>query len=159
MSEEPVVYEGTVLDEWIDYNGHMNDACYVRVFSDSIDGLMDHLGIDAAFRSRENVSIYTLQTVVHYLKELRAGEPLAVTASVLEYDSRKLRVFLSMQDPARTHRFATMEALLLHVDMAARRSCAFRAATLEVIDALHASRRNEAWPASAGQGIALRRDR
>ncbi|AOJ96199.1 thioesterase family protein [Burkholderia multivorans] len=159
MSEEPVVYEGAVLDEWIDYNGHMNDACYVRVFSDSIDALMDRLGIDAAFRSRERVSIYTLQVVVHYLNELKAGERLVVTARVLEYDSKKMRVFLTMQDPARTHRFATMEALLLHVDMAARRSCAFRAATLEAIDVLHAARRDEAWPALAGEGIALRRDR
>ncbi|QTD93293.1 thioesterase family protein [Burkholderia anthina] len=159
MSEEPVVYEGTVLDEWIDYNGHMNEACYVRVFSESIDGLMDHLGIDAAFRARENVSIYTLQTVVHYLKELRAGEPLAVTARVLEYDSRKVRVFLTMCDPLRLHRFATMEALLLHVDMASRRSGAFRAATLDAIDALHAARRHAPWPACAGEGIALRRER
>lgn len=159
MSEEPVVYEGAVLDEWIDYNGHMNDACYVRVFSDSIDGLMDCLGIDAAFRSRERVSIYTLQTVVHYLNELKAGEAIVVTAGVLEYDSKKMRVFLTMWDPARTHRFATMEALLLHVNMVARRSCAFRAATLGAIDALHSARNEEPWPASAGQGIALRRDR
>ncbi|WP_321897469.1 thioesterase family protein [Burkholderia cepacia] len=159
MSEEPVVYEGTVLDQWIDYNGHMNDACYVRVFSDSIDGLMDHLGIHAAFRSHERVSIYTLQTVVLYLNELQAGEPIVVTARVLEYDSKKMRVFLTMRDPSDTHRFATMEALLLHVDMALRRGAPFKQETLGLIEMLHESQRGTPWPESAGTGIALQRAR
>lgn len=157
MKAEPVVFEGKVLREWIDYNGHMNDACYVRVFSESIDNLMDYLGMNEGFRHREQVSIYTLQTVVHYLKEAALDDPLVVTVRLLEYDSKKLRVFFTLRDPSSAAHFATMEALLLHVDMSVRRSSVFREATVERIEALFAAQRDLSWPGRAGEGIALRR--
>lgn len=157
MKAEPVVFEGKVLREWIDYNGHMNDACYVRVFSEAIDNLMDYLGMNEAFRHREQVSIYTLQTVVHYLKEAALDDPLVVTVRLLEYDSKKLRVFFTMRDSSGAAHLATMEALLLHVDMSVRRSSVFREATLERIKVLFEAQRDLPWPGRAGEGIALRR--
>ncbi|QCP49081.1 thioesterase [Trinickia violacea] len=159
MNDEPVVYAGKVLEKWIDYNEHMNDACYVSVFSESIDNLMDYIGIDEKFRAFEGVSIYTLQTSVHYLKELGLGGSLAVSARLLEYDSKKLRVFLTMGDPSFAEHFATMEALLLHVDMTVRRSSPFRTKTLEKIGALFAAQREKPWPARAGEGISLQKGR
>lgn len=155
MHAELVVHEGQVRAEWIDYNGHMNDACYVRVFSESIDRWLDCIGMDDAFRSRERVSVYTLQTVVHYLKEIGPGAPYVVTARVLEHDSKKCRVFLTMRHPIDAGHFATMEALLLHVDMTLRRSTAFRAQTLARLDALLAAQRESPWPVQAGRGISL----
>lgn len=155
MQAELAVHEGQVRAEWIDYNGHMNDACYVRVFSESIDRWLDRIGMDDAFRSRERVSVYTLQTVVHYLKEIGLGAPFVVTARVLEHDSRKCRVFLTMRHPIDAEHFATMEALLLHVDMTLRRSTAFREQTLARLDALFAAQRDAPLPAQAGRGISL----
>ena len=46
------VYATTVAGDWIDYNGHMNDAAYALVFSRSLDALMDRIGLDAATRKR-----------------------------------------------------------------------------------------------------------
>ena len=31
------VYESAVAAEWVDYNGHMNDAAYALVFSRSVE--------------------------------------------------------------------------------------------------------------------------
>ncbi|MBN3723272.1 thioesterase family protein [Burkholderia sp. Ac-20379] len=158
MNEDVLVYAASVRAEWIDYNGHMNDACYVRVFSDAIDATMDRIGLDAAARAREQITLYTLQTAVHYLKEIGQGEPFVVTARLLEYDGKKMRLFLTMRDRAGgAHALATMEALLLHVDMAARRSTPFRQATLDRLAELEARHRDAPWPAQAGAGIALKR--
>ena len=33
------LFKAQVQDDWIDYNGHMNDAAYARVFSLSVDRL------------------------------------------------------------------------------------------------------------------------
>ena len=51
--------------DWIDYNGHLRDAYYVVVLSDATDALMDHLGLDAAYRARTRCTLYTLEMHLH----------------------------------------------------------------------------------------------
>ena len=43
-------YRKTVLPEWIDYNGHMQDAYYGLVFSKAVDALQDDVGFDQSYR-------------------------------------------------------------------------------------------------------------
>ena len=37
------VSKGTVKEDWIDYNGHMNMAYYVQCFEESSDFLLEHM--------------------------------------------------------------------------------------------------------------------
>ena len=53
------LYRTAVKPEWLDYNGHMNEAYYVLIFSKSTDEFMDYAGQDAGYRTRTNTSIYT----------------------------------------------------------------------------------------------------
>ena len=69
-----------VADEWLDYNGHMNDAAYAIVFSRSIDTLMDRIHLDAAARKATGYTIYTMQAMLHYVKEVKGDAPLTVRA-------------------------------------------------------------------------------
>ena len=73
------VYATTVASDWVDYNGHMNDAAYAVVFSRSVDALMDRVGLDAAARKRTGQTLFTLQMMLHYFKEAKEGDALAVT--------------------------------------------------------------------------------
>ena len=54
------LYRAQLLPEWIDYNGHVRDAYYGLVLSYAIDDIMDHLGLDAAYRERTRCTLYTL---------------------------------------------------------------------------------------------------
>ena len=40
------VYHTDVKSSWVDYNGHMNDAEYNRVFSDATDAWLAYIGLD-----------------------------------------------------------------------------------------------------------------
>ncbi|WP_373900863.1 thioesterase family protein [Geomicrobium sp. JCM 19037] len=44
MTERKVIWNGRVQSDMVDYNGHMNDASYSLVFSESLDALMERLG-------------------------------------------------------------------------------------------------------------------
>ena len=90
------VLEATVVSEWVDYNGHMNDAAYAIVFSRSVDALMDRVGLDAAARKRTGQSLFTLQMMLHYFKEAKEGDAVAVSCHILEHDDKRLRVWLDM---------------------------------------------------------------
>jgi acyl-CoA thioester hydrolase len=93
-----------VLPEWLDYNGHMSESCYLVAFGDSADAFFRFIGIDEAYRAAGH-SLYTSQTHLHHRQEAAGGEPLELTLQVLDHDRRRLHIFHEM-----------------HVDMAAGRS-------------------------------------
>ena len=108
------VLSTTVAREWVDYNGHMNDAAYAIVFSRSVDALMDRIGLDAKAREGSGRTLYTMQTMLHYFREAKEGDALAVAAQVLEHDDKRIRVWLDMTD-AKGERLAASEQLLLSI--------------------------------------------
>ena len=67
---EPVVWTEPVLDEWIDYNGHLSEPYYVLVFGHATDAVMDHVGLGPEYRARESASLFTVEAHVRYLDQV-----------------------------------------------------------------------------------------
>lgn len=157
---EPLpVYETVVAAEWVDYNGHMNDAAYALVFSRAGDALMDRIGLDAAARKASGQTLYTLQVMLHYFKEALEGEALFVRCQVLEHDEKRMRVWLEMTAGREGARLAASEQLLLSVAQSESgpRAAPWRAETQAALDALAHAHRGIEVPPQAGQGVALKR--
>jgi len=116
------LYAVSVAPEWVDYNGHMSEWCYLLVMGNSSDAFFRHIGIDAAYRAA-GASLYTVETHIRNLREASQGERLALTLQVLGYDSKRVHVahrILRGDDEV----VATGEQMLLHVDTAAGRASA-----------------------------------
>ena len=148
----------TVVSEWVDYNGHMNDAAYAIVFSRSIDALMDRVGLDAAARKRTGQSLFTLQMMLHFFEEAKEGDALAVTCHLLEHDDKRMRVWLEMSALG-GERLAASEQLLISValDDAGTRAAPWAFETKAALDALAKAQGGLPHPPAAGSGIALKR--
>jgi len=152
------VLETTVVSEWVDYNGHMNDAAYAIVFSRSVDALMDRIGLDAAARKRTGQSLFTLQMMLHYFKEAKEGDALAVSCHLLEHDDKRMRVWLDMTAPG-GERLAASEQLLISVAQSdgSARAAAWSFETKSALEALAKAQSGLPHPPAAGSGVALRR--
>ena len=156
--EALALLETRVDPDWVDYNGHMNDAAFALVFSRAVDALMDRVGLDAAARKATGQTLYTLQMMLHYFRETREGAPLAVACHLLEHDDKRLRVWLEMREGAAGPRLAASEQLLLSVVKAdAPRAAPWRAETLAALDALAKAQRGMPHPPEAGEGVRLKR--
>ncbi|MCK2182906.1 thioesterase family protein [Halomonas getboli] len=142
-----------VAPEWVDYNGHMNDAEYARVFSLGVEALMDAIGLDEAGRRDHGYTIYTLETHLCYRREAHEGQPLVVEATLLDRDPKRLHVFFEMFDTEGTL-LATSEQMLMGIDSEAGRPAPFPAAVEAGIDALPRVAA-DAWPEAAGRHIGL----
>ncbi|MBL4558730.1 MAG: carnitine 3-dehydrogenase [Rhodobacteraceae bacterium] len=115
----PVTAEQQVPASWVDYNGHMNEAHYLDIGTRASDGGMAMVGADAAYVAG-GLSYFTAATHVRYLSEVHVGERLAATTQFLGGDGRKLHMLHRLwADGDRLA--ATVETLMLHVDLAARR--------------------------------------
>lgn len=109
------IYETAMLPEWIDYNGHVRDACYGLIASSACDALMDRIGIDAAYRERTRCTLYTLEMHAHYLVEVKQSERLAVEVTILGSDAKRLHAGFTLRRAPAGQVAATVEFMLLHV--------------------------------------------
>jgi acyl-CoA thioester hydrolase len=109
------IYETAVAPEWIDYNGHLRDAYYGLIVSFACDALMDRVGLDAAYRARTRCTLYTLEMHLHYLREVKGSERVAVTVTILGSDRKRLHAGFELRAVGQLEPAATAELMLLHV--------------------------------------------
>lgn len=145
-----------VKQAWVDYNGHMNDAEYAKVFSLAVDQLMQDIGMDVAFREQQHYSIFTLETHVCYLKEAHLGEELTVTLQLLDHDAKRMHVFYVMKNAA-GDRLATSEQMLMGMDMESGRPAAFPEQIADAVEAIALDQKDMPLPKEAGRTIGIKR--
>lgn len=112
-----------VRDEWIDYNGHMNEAYYVLVFGHATDEVMDALGMDEAYREGTGCSLFTVEAHIRYLDQVGPGAELGVRTRLTDAGRKRLNLVHEMYvgDELR----ATEDVVALHVDTVAGRTTSF----------------------------------
>ncbi|PSK89623.1 acyl-CoA thioesterase FadM [Murinocardiopsis flavida] len=108
------VHETRVRPEWLDYNGHMSESCYLLVFGDDSDAFFRYIGIDEAYRAAGH-SLYTVETHIFNRREAAADDPLRLTLHLLDHDPKRLHVFHAMHNAETGALLATAEQMLLHV--------------------------------------------
>ncbi|MDR8727323.1 thioesterase family protein [Burkholderia pseudomultivorans] len=145
-----------VRPEWVDYNGHMSESCYLFVFGDSSDAFFRYFGIDDDYRDAGR-SIFSAETHIRHLGEAMLGDPLRLTLRLLDVDDRRLHVFHSMHHATTGAQLATGEQLLTHVDLHAKRSTPFPDAIRRHLDAIRAAHARAPREPHAGRAIAIRR--
>ncbi|UOQ83398.1 thioesterase family protein [Gracilibacillus salinarum] len=151
-------YKDVVRNEWVDYNGHMNDAAYAKVFSLAVDALIDHIGLDEQARRKLSYSIFTLETHICYLQEAHETQEINVTLQLLNKDAKRLHVFFEMYAGAdnQQHLIATSEQMLMGMDMEQGRPAPFPETIAEVIDTIWNDHKHLAAPKQAGRQIGIK---
>ncbi|SFQ25686.1 acyl-CoA thioester hydrolase [Salibacterium halotolerans] len=144
-----------VRSEWVDYNGHMNDAAYAVVFSRAVEALMEALGLGEAQRQASFYTIFTLETHLCYLKEAVEGENLTVTFQLLDHDAKRLHVFFFMIN-SREEQVAVSEQMLMGMNTKTGRPDAFPQLVDEAVKDTAASHLQLSVPEKAGRRIGIK---
>jgi len=148
----------SVAPDWVDYNGHMNDAAYAFVFSRAGDHWMEQIGLGPAARKATGYTLYTLQIMLHYLREAKLGEPLRVVAQLLEFDEKRARLWMEVRSPFDGPAIAATEQLYLSVRQAEEtRAAPWRAESLALLQKMMQAHSLLPTPLQSGRGISLKR--
>ena len=138
--------------DWIDYNGHVTESRYLQMFGDATDALLGLLGLDAKYLAGRG-SYFTVETHISYLRELHAGDSVAVTTQLLGADDKRLHVFHVLQREGEPDPVATGEHMLLHVDRATGRVAPAGGHVRENVERLRAAHASLPRPEGAGRAI------
>ncbi len=145
-----------VRPEWVDYNGHMSESCYLLVFGDNADAFFRFIGIDEAYRAAGH-SLYTVETHLHHRREVSEGEPLELTMQLLDHDHKRVHLYQEMRHADTGDLLATAEQLLVHVDMEAGRSAELPPHLAERLDAIQHAHARLPRPEVVGKPIGINR--
>ena len=148
-------YSTPILEEWVDYNGHLRDAFYLLIFSYATDALMDRLGLDSQSREASGHSLFTLELHMNYLHEVKLGAQVEVRTQLIGHDKKRLHLYHSLHLVGDDKELAGNEQMLLHVDLAGPRSAPFSEETLGKLQAIVAQQTDLPTPDYIGRVIAL----
>ena len=90
MMNQQYVFHTKVHRDWVDHNGHLNDAMYNRIFSDTTDDWLGHLGLTINAIQSYQYTVFTLENHVMFLNEMKENEDVIVKVHLHNYDSKRL---------------------------------------------------------------------
>jgi carnitine 3-dehydrogenase len=147
-----VIAHMQVLPGWIDYNGHMTESRYLFASSETCDAFLRNIGADMDYVSKGH-SYYTAESHIIHAGEAKLGDHLTGSVQVLAADEKRLHLFIRIERDEKL--VASVEQMLLHVDMAAGSTCPAKpevlARLLPIADAHRALLRPETTGRFVGQ--------
>ncbi len=157
LFDAPVIAPSRGLDPaWLDYNGHLNMAYYHVLFDQAADHVFEQIGCGPAYRAERNMSFFTAETHVCYVRELKPDAIVSASTRILDFDGKRIHMFqeLSHVDGWLS---ATCESMSLHVDMSGPRTMVMPDDVLAKVTAMAKAHQHLPHPERAGRSIGLKR--
>lgn len=133
-------YRTEISGDWIDYNGHLNDAGYAVLLSAANEVVLGHLGLSQDYRAATGRALYTAESHIRYLAEARRGDSIEAASLLVGADAKRLRLQTLLRRGDGTT-IATGEYVYLHVDPAAGGVTAMPAQRWAAVSALLSAHR------------------
>ncbi|SJZ32281.1 acyl-CoA thioester hydrolase [Enhydrobacter aerosaccus] len=149
------IHRSTVLPEWVDWNGHMNVAFYVRAFDQASGAFMRNMGLGRNYVDNKLGMTFVLETHVTYDREMKGGAPMRFTTQLLDRDAKKIHLFHEMHHAEQDYLAATNEVIVMNIDYASRRSAPWPMQAAERLEAIWLEHKTLPRPAKAGRIMGL----
>ena len=140
---------------WIDYNGHLNMAYYNVLFDRAVDEVFELLGCGADYVKKRQLSFFTAEVHLRYLRELHTGDSVRVTFQLIDFDSKRMHCFEQLFHDEDGWVSATSENMSLHVDMAAKKTAPFPPEVARRLTQMKKVHTMLPRPEAAGRSIAM----
>ena len=124
-----------IIEDWIDYNGHMNVAYYLLMF--------DKFGaenLNAIFKMGEHsakttgMSTMMVETNITYNQELKLNDEVDINLLYFDHDKKRLQYKFEMVHKNKKYLASTFEALALYVDLNSRKVKEFEEEKIKIMD-------------------------
>lgn len=136
MPKAILTYRGTVYPWHCDHMGHMNVMWYVGKFDEATWQFLSRVGLTPALLRDSGRGMVAVEQVIHYKRELLAGDIVSVHTSVAELRDKSIRFVHEMRKDETGEIAATTTLVGVHLDTSTRRAVVLPALVGEHIAAL-----------------------
>ena len=106
-------FQTKVKEEWIDYNGYMQDSYYGLVFGYAVDAFEDKVGFDRLYRQKTGCTIYLVEEHKYFLREIKENDIVEVNFEVFEVGEKLFHLYCTKY--SNNAQDAISELLEMHV--------------------------------------------
>ena len=99
-------------DAWLDAYGHLNEAYYLLPFTNTTWKLQEHFGIGVDYFDETGCALFTVETHLRYLNEVRSPAVMEIESVILGSDPKKVWFAHTMMVDGSL--CATAEFMVLH---------------------------------------------
>ena len=114
-----------IINEWTDYNNHMNLSFYILVFDKAAEKILSkfNMGEEAAIKTKRSTMV--VETHTTYNNEVKEDENVDVYLSYCDHDKKRLHYKLEMYEKSKNVLSATTEVLALYINLDLRKVTEF----------------------------------
>ena len=77
-------------ESWLDAYGHLNEAYYLVPFSNTTWIMQSHFGIGTEYFDATGCALYTVETHLRYLNDVRAPATMEIETLMLGSEAKKI---------------------------------------------------------------------
>jgi acyl-CoA thioester hydrolase len=148
-----------VRPEWIDGNGHMNVAYYLKAFDEGFDAAYAAMEFGFEMIERRGVSTMAAEMHITYQSELFEGDPIRIETQLVDFNRKRFHWFQQMRHGETSKLAATCEWMILFIDMNKRKVAEMPDDIFELISRVKAAHADLPLPPEVGRRISLENKR
>jgi acyl-CoA thioester hydrolase len=123
-----------IINEWTDYNNHMNLSFYILVFDKAAEKILSQFKMGEEAAKKEKRSTMVVETHTTYNNEVKEGDDVEVFLSYFNHDKKRLHYKLEMYEKGKNNLSATTEVLALYMNLDLRKVAEFESEKLLIMD-------------------------
>ena len=147
ISQLDRLYGRTIPQAFLDENRHVNVQYYIHLVEQSLIELFRRVGLGDAYAAADEIGNFALEQHVRYLAELLLDDRISVYVRVIDLSSKRAHFMGFIVNDTRRELAATLEVVMMNVDMVLRRGAPFPPAAKARLDALLERHRKLTWTA------------
>ena len=123
-----------IINDWTDYNGHMNLAFYILVFDKGAEEILSKFKMGEQSAKTTKKSTMAVESHTTYNNEVKENEEVDVHLSYFNHDKKRLHYKLEMYEKSKNIISATTEVLSLYIDLNIRKVAEFENEKVMIMD-------------------------
>ena len=123
-----------IINDWTDYNGHMNLAFYILVFDKGAEKILSKFKMGEKSAITTKKSTMAVESHTTYNNEVKENEEVDVFLSYFDHDKKRLHYKLEMYEKTKNTLSATTEVLSLYIDLSVRKVAEFEEEKLVIMN-------------------------
>ena len=124
-----------IIQEWIDYNNHMNVSYYLLIFDKyGADVLNDNFKMGEYSAKTTGKSTMIVESHITYNQELQLNDEVNINCVYFDHDKKRLQYKMEIIHKQKKYLASTIEILALYVDLNGRKVIEFEDEKIKIMD-------------------------
>lgn len=138
-------YETTIPRAFLDENQHVNVQYYLHLVERGLGEIFGRVGLGERYAAADEIGNFALEQHIRYLAELLEGDQVSIHIRLVDLSPKRAYFLAFLANDTREELAATVELVMMNVDIARRRGSPFPQMAKANLDELLARHRALHW--------------